>query len=310
MGSLMMPSDRAALYTIKPTVKLIPQEGIIPLSPEADSAGPITKSVQDLADLLDTLVDPNERPESGYRSAVTGSWADIRIGVVEPEKWLFPHKIEKYEKQATDQMLRDWKAAYENLEGLVKVVKPVTLISIDDSTECGKKDIWDAFQSRFRNVLEDYLASLDDSKVHTLKDIIEFNKEHADQELSGSANNNQNGFIRALDSNMTDQEYQELINFARDACSRRGIDKALDDNEVDILMGPGDGPLFSISGTAGYPGATLPLGYLNFNGRPFGLQIVAKAGQEALLIQAQSAWEATFPKRQPPPLDEINPKPK
>lgn len=57
----------------------------------------------------------------------------------------------------------------------------------------------------------------------------------------------------------------------------------------------------------GYPGATLPLGYLDFNGRPFGFQIVAKAHQEALLIQVQSAWEATFPKRRPPPLHEINP---
>lgn len=125
---------------------------------------------------------------------------------------------------------------------------------------------------------------------------------------------------------MTSEEYH--INFVRDACGRRGIDKALNDNEVDILMGPGDGPFFSISGTAGqvsqlhevfvhyadsclgYPGATLPVGYLNFNGRPFGLQIIAKAHQEeGLLIQAQSSWEATFPKRQPPPPDEINPRP-
>ena len=51
--------------------------------------------------------------------------------------------------------------------------------------------------------------------------------------------------------------------------------------------------------------ATLPLSYLDFNGRPFGLQITTTAHGEALLIQAQSAWEATFPKRQPPLLDEI-----
>lgn len=101
---------------------------------------------------------------------------------------------------------------------------------------------------------------------------------------------------------MISEEYQELINFARGACGRRGIDKTLDDNGVDILMGPGDGLLFSISGTAGqsgdlrqvfvrcidfhlgYPGATLPLGYLKFNGRPFRMKIIAKVHQEALLI--------------------------
>lgn len=140
MGSLIMPSDRAALYTIKPTAKLILQDGIIPVSKEADSARPMTKSVQDLAD-RDMLVDPSQTtvPEDGYRSAVTGSWGDIRIGVLEPAKWLFPHKIEKFEKEATDQVvsissprkhltkahhllqLREWKAANERPKGLVKV---------------------------------------------------------------------------------------------------------------------------------------------------------------------------------------------
>ncbi|KAJ5162975.1 Amidase [Penicillium coprophilum] len=300
MGSLIMPSDRAALYTIKPTVKLISQDGIIPVSHEADSAGPMAKSVQDLADLLDVLVDSERTniPEGGYRSVVIGSWGDIRVGVVEPEEWLFSHKVEKYEKQATDQM-----SAYEKLKTVAKEVKPVTLISIEESTEDGKMDIWKAFDTTFSSLLREYLASIDDSKIQTLEDLIEFNKEHAEQELPPSADN-QAGLIRALSANMSDDEYHKLVNFARDACGRRGIDKALEENGVDILMGPGDGLLFQISGTAGYPGATLPLGYLDFNGRPFGMQIIAKAHQEALLIQAQSAWEATFPERHPPALGE------
>lgn len=122
---------------------------------------------------------------------------------------------------------------------------------------------------------------------------------------------------------MAPDEYDELIRYARDRCGRRGIDQALEENDVDIIMGPGDGLMFKISGTAGqspfdcfqvspskhytigYPVASLPLGYLDFNGRPFGLQIIAKAHQEALLVQAQSAWEATMAQRQEPPLDEI-----
>jgi amidase len=108
MGSLMMPGDRSALYTIKPTLRIVPQEGIIPISHEGDSAGPMTKSVMDLAHLLDVLVDPNKTmvPNGGYKSVVNGSWGDIRIGIVEPEKWLFPERIVKYEKQATNQMVR------------------------------------------------------------------------------------------------------------------------------------------------------------------------------------------------------------
>lgn len=107
MGSLIMPSDRSALYTIKPTVKIVSQTGIIPITLELDSAGPMAKSALDLANLLQILVDPSKTtiPEGGYRSVATGSWGNIRIGILEPEKWLFDTKLVKYEKQATDQMV-------------------------------------------------------------------------------------------------------------------------------------------------------------------------------------------------------------
>ncbi len=57
----------------------------------------------------------------------------------------------------------------------------------------------------------------------------------------------------------------------------------------------------------GYAIASMPLGYLDFNGRPFGMAAVASGHQEAVLIKVQSAWEATFPQRQPPPYDVFGP---
>jgi hypothetical protein len=41
--------------------------------------------------------------------------------------------------------MREWKAAYEKLATVAKVVKPVTLLSVGESTEHGKRDINDAF---------------------------------------------------------------------------------------------------------------------------------------------------------------------
>lgn len=42
----------------------------------------------------------------------------------------------------------------------------------------------------------------------------------------------------------------------------------------------------------------LPLGYIQYNGRPIGLTAMARS--EATLITLMSAFEATFPRRQPP----------
>jgi amidase len=102
-----MPSDRAALYALKPTPKIVPQGGIIPISLEADTAGPMAKSTLDLANLLDVLVDPSKTtiPNGGYKGAVTGSWDNIKIGYVEMEKWMLGGSIVKYEKSANDQMV-------------------------------------------------------------------------------------------------------------------------------------------------------------------------------------------------------------
>ena len=44
-GSLVLPANRAALYTLKPTIPFISREGIVPISSFCDSAGPMTSSV-------------------------------------------------------------------------------------------------------------------------------------------------------------------------------------------------------------------------------------------------------------------------
>jgi hypothetical protein len=44
----------------------------------------------------------------------------------------------------------------------------------------------------------------------------------------------------------------------------------------------------------------IPLGYLDFNGRAFGMSAVARRGQDALLVKVMSEWEATLPHRKTP----------
>ena len=47
----------------------------------------------------------------------------------------------------------------------------------------------------------------------------------------------------------------------------------------------------------------MPLGYIEFNGRPFGMAALASGHQEAILIKTQSVWGATFGPRQPSRID-------
>lgn len=95
------------MYTIKPTIGLISGRGIVPISEVCDSAGPFTKSVEDLAVLLDVLVDPSTTkiPEGGYVSALSTTWFSIKVGLLDPSDWNWPHGTVKYDEGATSQMV-------------------------------------------------------------------------------------------------------------------------------------------------------------------------------------------------------------
>ena len=70
-----------------------------------------------------------------------------------------------------------------------------------------------------------------------------------------------------------------------------------------MIIGPADSLLVSLAAAAGYPTATVPLGFADFNGRAFSVSIVARTHEEGRIFQAMSAWHATFPRVwMPPPL--------
>lgn len=73
-------------------------------------------------------------------------------------------------------------------------------------------------------------------------------KSHDSSRLGAS---NQAGLLRALNSNISDDSYNEILAFASNGCGKEGIDKILYDNEFDSIIGPEDGPMFAISGSAG-----------------------------------------------------------
>lgn len=82
-GSVREPAALCGLIGLKPTYGLIPIEGIIPLSPSLDHAGPITRSVRDAAILLDALTGTDWR-NSESSDLEHGKW---RVGI--PRQFFF-----------------------------------------------------------------------------------------------------------------------------------------------------------------------------------------------------------------------------
>lgn len=102
-GSLVWPASRCLLFSIKPTVGLVSQTGIVPVSHTCDSAGVMAKSPYDVAVVLDEILDVS--PEKSFTSALTGSFHEIGIGALDYKKWWHNANFLKPVDEATVDMV-------------------------------------------------------------------------------------------------------------------------------------------------------------------------------------------------------------
>ncbi|MBT9385092.1 amidase [Pseudooceanicola sp. CBS1P-1] len=88
-GSIRMPSSFCGIYGMKPTHGLVPYTGIMPIEIQIDHAGPMTRTVEDNALLLEVIAgddgfDPRIKapvvPE--YTKALSGDIRGLKIGIL------------------------------------------------------------------------------------------------------------------------------------------------------------------------------------------------------------------------------------
>src|SRR5690606_35328842 len=63
-GSIVSPSSHCGIVGLKPTVGAISRAGIIPIAHSQDTAGPMTRTVEDAAIVFGALVGPDPRDEA------------------------------------------------------------------------------------------------------------------------------------------------------------------------------------------------------------------------------------------------------
>jgi Asp-tRNA(Asn)/Glu-tRNA(Gln) amidotransferase A subunit family amidase len=81
-GSIIRPSSFCGIAGIKPTRERISRRGMTPLARSLDHAGPMARSVRDLAVLLDVVWETSEREEEPrFRECLERPPATLKIGV-------------------------------------------------------------------------------------------------------------------------------------------------------------------------------------------------------------------------------------
>jgi amidase len=295
-GSITCPAAINGIVGLKPTVGLVSRTYIVPISHSQDTAGPMTASVREAAELLTAIAgrdsaDPAtadaDRHKTDYAARLdAGSLKGKRIGVMRFASGF-----------GTD-------ATFETALAVLRE-KGAVLVEIKkfDDSAIGKNEL-PVLLTELKADLAKYLkGSPAPIPVRTLADVIAFDKAHLREEMTlfGQETFERADKTRGLD----DPAYKKARATSFMAAGPNGIDKLLKAYRVVALVGPtmppawkidavnGDqiagGGAGSLAAVAGYPHLTVPMGLVK--GLPVGLSFMGPKWSEDLLLSLGYAYE-------------------
>lgn len=289
-GSIICPANVNGVVGFKPTVGLVPQQYIVPISASQDTAGPMTKTVKGAAMLLSAMATVD--PKTDYVAGLDGSsLKGARIGVAR-----FAQGSNTDIKALFDAALKELEAAGAVLVE-IKEFKP----SDENSDEHEGK----VLRYEFKAGLDDYLADASQAvETRDLDALIAFNKAHADVELAlfDQSIFEESAKLGGLD----DPDYIDARDAVMRATREDGIDKLLAENDVAVLVSP-SGPVAPLvdaingdvwpnwagagwmAAIAGYPHLSVPMGAVD--GIPVGLSFIGAKDQDAAVLSYGYAYE-------------------
>ncbi|KFH41937.1 putative transcriptional regulatory protein-like protein [Hapsidospora chrysogenum ATCC 11550] len=254
-GSLTTPASRAALYALKCTPQTISTEGIFQIVPTFEAVGGMAKSVKDLADITNVILQAAKEPRS-LEVQLQNDWQGIRLGFVDPPKFKLPDFL----FDSDEEYLARVKGAIEKAIDVIKqgggtVHYPINLTHPFDVHFKDGPGYLKVLSAEVRDSINANLAELTDTPVRTLKDIIDWNEKHPEHQ----AGIDQTYFIAAQNDETTPEELAEARAFVKQTSGADGIFKVMDDLEIDAICAPTDGPICTLAAMAGCPTAFLPL---------------------------------------------------
>ena len=304
-GSLVTPAAANCVVSIKPTVGLTSRAGTIPISFSQDTVGPICRTVADAAAVLTVIAGPDPRdpattnaPSLNYSQFLDkGALRGARIGVPRRTFFGYSEKADAVVEAALGVMAR---------EGAV-IVDPADIPDSGQLTFLGPE--LQVLLHEFKDGINRYLGSLrPDAGPRSLKELIAFNEEHADEELRYFGQE----LFHMADAigPLTDSIYRSALDESRLRARQRGLDAVFAQHGLDALVMPTVSPPWktdhvtgdhiqgigsSPAAQAGYPLVAVPAGFTH--DLPVGLIFGGLAMSEPRLLALAYAFEQAHPVR-------------
>ncbi len=304
-GSIVCPSNSNGIVGLKPTVGLISRTGIIPISFSQDTPGPMCRTVEDVAVSLGVMVGVDSsdsktlNPSAIFHSDYTkflkpDGLKGKRLGLL-TNKLGFHAKVDTLMMEAVN-FMKDQGAM---------------VIEIESHLDDIGKESFDVLLYEFKEGVNKYFASLgSDAPIKSLDELIAFNNkdsvelQYFDQHLLEMAN---------AKGDLQSSEYNSALNKIQKVTREEGIDKLMNEHQLDAILAPTGSPAWktdlvngdhfmggssSLAAIAGYPSIAVPMGFVGE--LPVGISIMGRAWSEPLLLEIAYGYEQGTKHRKAP----------
>ena len=319
-GSILTPSNQTMLVGIKPTVGRISRHGIIPITADQDTAGPMARTVADAAVLLGVLEgakpDPNDpatakcpRGTDYTQFLNRGALAGARIGV--------PRAV-FFEQARHNGVIADAITVLQR-EGATIVDpaeipnQPVWPVCSGPAGQKGKDENCSVvFKYGMKRDFNTWLASLGpNAPVKTLGELRSWNLSH---QADGAIKYGQAQLDNSDAMDLETDRARYLADREKDVrlSATEGIDVIMKRERLDALLFAGSTGA-AVAAKPGYPTVIVPFGMIpnvpappfpeGFVARPapLGISFTGMACSEPRLIELAYAFEQATKRRVPPP---------
>ncbi len=329
-GSILTPANVTMLAAVKPTVGRISRYGMIPITADQDTAGPMAKNVMDAATLLGVLEGAAPDPhDAATRRCTPPPGRDytrlLRVDALKGARIGLPRASYESAGAGAARLLTDAIATLTALGAVI--VDPAEIPSVIDPDRKNNFSSWETCSSAderrgrdehcsvvlkygMKRDFNTWLASLGPSApVRTLSELIAWNSAHRD---AGAIRYGQTLLEISDEMDVERDRGRYERDRAKDIAlsATHGIDEVMNAMQLDALLFPGASGA-PIAAKAGYPSVIVPVGFVarapmalppgfELKPQPFGVTFTGMACSEPRLLAFAYAFEQATKKRVPP----------
>jgi aspartyl-tRNA(Asn)/glutamyl-tRNA(Gln) amidotransferase subunit A len=288
-GSIRIPASLCGVFGLKPTWGRISCEGIVPLSPALDCAGPLARTVGDVATLTGILY-----LRVGREANMAKVWAlraNARKFCLGIPRQLFFDALSNEVRSAFD-------AALRKLSGAGMTTKDISIPLLDETEDAGNYIAW--VEATLYHQQQGFFPA----RAAEYGDDVRSRLEMGTKVLAVD-------YLRALEiqRQFTQQLHLALAEADADAMilPSTAIEAPRLDQET-IRLGAHEHPARALllrhnrpANLAGVPAVSMPCGFTR-SGLPIGLQIMGGVSSEPLLLRIAKVFERSQPQHRRPPV--------